>query len=98
MTLKSKQDLSASSDAKVSIKGQNAVEVNSNQKIGLTANQAIEVSANQKVDLKSGTSGLTLQAAGAELKGVKIDVKANTMLSLGGNAMVQIQGGIVKIN
>ena len=98
LTLKSKQDLSAESDAKVSIKGQNAVDVNSSQKIGLTANQSIEVSANQKVDLKSGTSGMTLQAAGVELKGVKVDVKANTMLSLGGQAMVQIQGGIVKIN
>ena len=41
---------------------------------------------------------MTLQASGVELKGVKVDVKANTMLSLGGQAMVQIQGGIVKIN
>ena len=98
LTLKSKQDMSAASDAKVSIKGQNAVDVNSSQKIGLTANQSIEVSANQKVDLKSGPAELTLQASGVELKGVKVDVKANTMLSLGGQAMVQIQGGIVKIN
>ena len=60
--------------------------------------QSVEVSGNQKVDLKSGPAGLTLQASGAELKGVKVDVKANTMLSLGGTAMVQIQGGIVKIN
>ena len=98
LTLKSKQDFSAASDAKVSIKGQNAVEVNSTQKVGISGNQSVEISGNQKVDLKSGTSGLTLQAAGVELKGVKVDVKANTMLSLGGTAMVQIQGGIVKIN
>ena len=98
MTLKSKQDLSASSDAKVSVKGQNAVDVNSSQKIGISANQSVEISGNQKVDLKSGPAGLTLQASGVELKGVKVDVKANTMLSLGGQAMVQIQGGIVKIN
>lgn len=98
LTLKSKQDMSASSDAKVEIKGSNAVDINSNQKVGIKANQSVEVSANQKVDLKSGPAGLTLQASGVELKGVKVDVKANTMLSLGGNAMVQIQGGIVKIN
>ena len=68
------------------------------REIGISGNQAVEVSGNQKVDLKSGPAELTLQAAGVELKGVKIDVKSNTMLSLGGNAMVQIQGGIVKIN
>ncbi len=98
LTLKSKQDMAATSDAKVDIKGTGAVSVNSSQKVSVTGNQSVEVSGNQKVDLKSGPSGLTLQAAGAELKGVKIDVKANTMLSLGGTAMVQIQGGIVKIN
>ena len=98
LTLKSKQDMSATSDAKVDIKGTGAVSVNSSQKVSVTGNQSVEVSGNQKVDLKSGPSGLTLQASGAELKGVKIDVKANTMLSLGGTAMVQIQGGIVKIN
>ncbi len=98
LTLKSKQDMSASSDAKLSIKGTNGVDINSNQKVSVTGNQAVEISGNQKVDLKSGPAGLTLQASGAELKGVKVDVKANTMLSLGGNAMVQIQGGIVKIN
>ena len=98
LTLKAKQDLEASTDAGMSLKAQKAVDVNASQKATIKANQTIEVSANQKVDVKSGTSGLTLQASGAELKGVKVDVKANSMLSLGGTAMVQIQGGIVKIN
>ncbi|MBR6088669.1 MAG: VgrG-related protein [Anaerolineaceae bacterium] len=98
LTLKSKQDFSASTDAGMTLKAQKALSLNSSQKVSVTGTQSVEVSGNQKVDLKSGTSELTLQAAGAELKGVKVDVKANTMLSLGGTAMVQIQGGIVKIN
>ncbi len=98
LTVKSKQDFSAETDAGMSLKAQKAVTVNATQKVDITGNQSVSVSGNQKVELKSGTSGLTLQAAGAELKGVKVDVKANTMLSLNGSAMVQIQGGIVKIN
>lgn len=98
LTLKSKQDFAASTDAGMSLKAQKSVSVNATQKVEIKGTQSVEVSGNQKVDLKSGPAGLTLQASGAELKGVKVDVKANTMLSLGGTAMVQIQGGIVKIN
>lgn len=98
LTLKSKQDFAASTDAGMSLKATKAVDINATQSVSIKGNQSVEVSGNQKVDLKSGPAGLTLQASGAELKGVKVDVKANTMLSLGGNAMVQIQGGIVKIN
>lgn len=98
LTLKAKQDFAASTDAGMSLKAQKAIDLNASQKVEIKANQSVEVSANQKVELKSGTSALALQAAGAELKGVKVDVKANSMLSLGGTAMVQIQGGIVKIN
>ena len=98
LTLKAKQDFAASTDAGMSLKAQKAIDLNASQKVSIKANQSIEASANQKVELKSGTSALALQAAGAELKGVKVDVKANSMLSLGGTAMVQIQGGIVKIN
>ena len=98
LTLKAKQDLNASTDAAMSLKAQKSVSINATQKVDIKGTQSVEVSGNQKVDLKSGPAGLTLQASGAELKGVKVDVKANTMLSLGGTAMVQIQGGIVKIN
>ena len=98
LTLKAKQDFAASTDSGMTLKAQKSVGINATQKIEVKATQSVEVSGTQKVDLKSGPAGLTLQASGAELKGVKVDVKANTMLSLGGTAMVQIQGGIVKIN
>lgn len=98
MTLKAKQDFAASTDSGMTLKAQKSVGINATQKVEVKATQSVEVSGTQKVDLKSGPAGLTLQASGAELKGVKVDVKANTMLSLGGTAMVQIQGGIVKIN
>lgn len=98
LTLKAKQDLAASTDSGMSLKANKAIDVNATQSVSIKGNQSVSVSGNQKVDLKSGPAGLTLQASGTELKGVKVDVKANTMLSLGGTAMVQIQGGIVKIN
>ena len=98
LTLKAKQDLAASTDSGMSLKANKAIDVNATQSVSIKGNQSVSVSGNQKVDLKSGPAGLTLQASGAELKGVKVDVKANTTLSLGGTVMVQIQGGIVKIN
>ena len=48
--------------------------------------------------LKAGQSQVDLQAAGAALKGTKVDVQATAQASLKGNAMVEIQGGLVKIN
>ncbi len=98
LTLKAKQDLAASTDSGMSLKANKAIDVNATQSVSIKGNQSVSVSGNQKVDLKSGPAGLTLQASGAELKGVKVDVKSNTTLSLGGTVMVQIQGGIVKIN
>ena len=98
LTLKAKQDFSASTDSGMDLKAQKAISINASQKVDITGNQSVSVSGNQKVELKSGPAGLTMQASGVELKGVKVDVKANSMLSLGGTAMVQIQGGIVKIN
>ena len=98
LTLKAKQNMSASTDAAMELKAQKTINVNATQSATIKANQSVEISGNQKVDLKAGTSELALQTAGAELKGVKVDVKANTQLALGGNIMVQIQGGIVKIN
>ena len=98
MTFKAKQDLAASTDAGMSLKAGKSIDLNATQSVNVKGNQSISVSGNQKVELKAGTSGLTLQASGAELKGIKVDVKASTQLALDGSLMVQIQGGVVKIN
>jgi hypothetical protein len=52
----------------------------------------------QSAAVKAGSSELGLKPSGAELKGLKVDVKASTQAAIQGSAMVQIQGGLVKIN
>ena len=90
MTFKSEGDLTIEAGGKLIIKSKGDFSIKSDTK------GAIE--ANQSTNLKVGTSQIDLQAAGATLKGTKVDVQATTQVSVQGNAMVQIQGGLVKIN
>ncbi|HAY84547.1 MAG TPA: hypothetical protein DCY42_06385 [Chloroflexi bacterium] len=60
--------------------------------------QTLTLQGQTAAALKAGASALDLKAAGAALKGTKVDIQANTMASLKGSAMVEIQGGMVKIN
>jgi len=56
------------------------------------------IEANTGVGIKAGASQLDLQAATAALKSAQVEIQANAMASLKGSAMVEIQGGLVKIN
>lgn len=98
LTVKSTGDMMLDSTGKLDIKSKGALSIASEAGMDLKANSALSVTGNQKVEMKSASSTMTLQAAGAELKGTKVDVTANTALNLNGSAMVKIQGGIVKIN
>lgn len=98
LTINATGDMTFNTDGKLILKSKGNLSASSNGKVEMKAASSAEISGNQKVSLKAATSGLDLEAAGATLKGMKVDVKANTILSLDGTAMVKIQGGIVKIN
>ncbi len=98
MKLKSEGDFTIEAGGKLLIKSKGDFKIESSGKGEVSANSDLSVEGKQKAAVKSGTASLDLQASGAALKGTKVDVTANTQASVKGSAMVQIQGGIVKIN
>jgi len=85
----SKQDIVMNSKAKAEIEAKSELTLQG---------QTLTLQGQTAAALKAGASALDLKAAGAALKGTKVDIQANTMASLKGSAMVEIQGGMVKIN
>lgn len=98
MMFKSAGDLTIDAGGKLIIKSKQDLSVQSMAKGSIKASSNMDIEGQAGASLKSGMSELDLQAAGAALKGTKVDVQANAQASVKGNAMVEIQGGLVKIN
>ena len=90
LIIKSQQDLSIESMAKANFKA--------SADMALKASTKLALEGTAGANLKSGMSEVDLQAAGAAVKGTKVDIQATAQASVKGNAMVEIQGGLVKIN
>lgn len=98
MTIKSQGDLILDSGGKVILKSKGDLSLTSNGKGTISSTGELSFDSKQKAMLKAGTSQLALEMAGSTLKGVKVDITADTQAALKGNAMVQVQGALVKIN
>ncbi len=85
-------------DGDLIFKAKGKVTVDSGQDFTLTSKGAMSFDSKQKALIKAVTSELALEPAGSTLKGTMVDIAGNTKTSLKGNAMVEIQGGMVKIN
>ena len=90
LTLKSKGDFVIEAGGKVKIKSKLDFAAETDTSIALTAKM--------EAVLKNQANQLGLKPAGVELSGVKLDLKANTQAALSGAAMLELKGGIVKIN
>ncbi len=89
-TIKSAGDLTIDVAGKLILKSKQDFSVESTAKAAIKAQTGASV--------KVSSNELSLEVAGAALKGTKVDVQATANASVKGNAMVEIQGGIVKIN
>ncbi|RLD08035.1 MAG: hypothetical protein DRI56_05965 [Chloroflexota bacterium] len=98
MMIKAAGDLTIDAGGKLIIKSKQDFSVESMAKGSIKASSNLDMEGKVGASLKAGMSELALQAAGAVLKGTKVDVQANAQASVKGNAMVEIQGGLVKIN
>jgi uncharacterized protein involved in type VI secretion and phage assembly len=98
MIFKSAGDITIDAGGKLIIKSKKDFTIDSLAKAAINAASNLDMQGKVGASLKAGMSELDLQAAGAALKGTKVDVQATAQASLKGNAMVEIQGGIVKIN
>jgi len=98
MTIKAQGDLKIEAGGKLTLSSMNDFTVDSKTKGTISAATTMEVKANTSAKMSAGASSIELQAASATLKSPQVSVQADAQASLKGNAMVEIQGGIVKIN
>lgn len=64
----------------------------------VTVSGAITITSDQKITLQCGGSKIEISPVGIKLTATTIEVKANALLEAKGSTLVQIQGGLVKIN
>jgi uncharacterized protein involved in type VI secretion and phage assembly len=95
-SVKNAMTISAAGDLTIEAGGK--LIMSSKLDFSLKSNTKGAIEANQGANVKVGTSEVDLQMTGATVKGTTVAVQANTQASVKGNAMVQIQGGIVQIN
>jgi len=98
MMIKTAGDFTIDAGGKFIVNSKQDFSVETKAKGVIKAQSNLDMQAQMGASLKAGQSQVDLQAAGAALKGIKVDVQAQAQASLKGNAMVEIQGGLVKIN
>ena len=98
MTIKAEGDLIFEAGGKFTVTSKGDVSVESKAKATISSQSALSVESKQKATVKSGPGELALQASGTSLKGTTVEVNGSAKTDVKGGAMVQIQGGIVKIN
>jgi len=59
---------------------------------------SISTQAMQSITLTVGGNSITIDQSGITISGMMITISADTMLQASGDAMTQIQGGVVMIN
>ncbi len=98
MTIKSEGDLVLEAGGKVVLNSKGDMSLTSKGKGAFSSQGELNFDSKQKAQVKGGNSQLALEMAGSTLKGMKVDITADTQAAVKGNAMVQLQGAIVKIN
>jgi len=98
MTIKAEGDLILEAGGKFTVTSKGDASVESKAKATISSQGALSVESKQKATVKSGPGELALQASGTALKGTTVEVNGSAKTDVKGGAMVQIQGGIVKIN
>ena len=98
MVIKAAGDLTFEAGGKFIMKSTGDFSVDSKAKTSIKSQSDLTLDSMSKALMKCSSNQLALQMAGAELKGMKLDLTASTSAALKGSAMVEISGALVKIN
>ncbi len=98
ITLKSKADFTIDAGGNFIVKAQGDVKFEATGKFEISKIKSFTATALQEAVLKVSSNQLAVKAAGAELSGLTVDIKATAKVSVSGNGMAEIKGGLVKIN
>lgn len=98
MTIHAEGDLTIAAGGKLTLTSQGDLTLDTKAKGNLKTGADLSVQATGKGTIKSN-GGLALDGmAKAEIKGAQISVNGSAKTEVKGGAMVQVQGGLVKIN
>jgi phage protein D/phage baseplate assembly protein gpV len=98
ITFKAEGDLIFEAGGKFTVTSKGDLSMASKAKASFESQSAMSMESKQKTSVKVGSNELALQMAGSSLKGTQVEINGSAKTDLKGGAMVQIQGGIVKIN
>jgi uncharacterized protein involved in type VI secretion and phage assembly len=98
ITLKSKGDFIIQAGGKFTVNSQGNVHVESKASGEIKTTGAMTLESSQSAVMKVSNAKVNLALSGTELTGMKVDIKADTMASVSGSAMVEVKGALVKIN
>jgi phage protein D len=99
MTITSEGDLTLSAKGKLIMKSTSDASLESSTKATIKAGTELAMTGTTKASVVgANTSKLDLGPAGAKVEGTMAELSGTAQASVKGSAMVQIQGGLVKIN
>lgn len=98
MTIKTKGDLIFEVGGKFVMNSQLDMTLESKAKGSIKVISKLDIEAQSGATLKAGTSQLDLTPASAALKSANVEIQGQAKATVKGTAMVEIQGGLVKIN
>jgi uncharacterized protein involved in type VI secretion and phage assembly len=98
MTITTAGNLTIDVGGKLTINSKMDFIITSKTQGSIKATSKLELEGTAGATVKAGSSELALDPASAALKSTLVDIQANGKATVKGSGMVEIQGGIVKIN
>lgn len=98
MTIKTKGDLVFDVGGKFTVASKLDFSIETKTQGAIKANTKLDIEAKTGAIIKASTAELNLSPATTALKGTAVDIQGTAKTSVKGSAMVEIQGGLVKIN
>lgn len=98
MTIKTKGDLILDVGGKFTVTSKMDFSIESKTQGAIKTNTKLDIEAKTGAVVKASTAELNLTPASTALKGTQVDIQGTAKTSVKGSAMVEIQGGLVKIN
>lgn len=98
MTIKTTGDLTLDIGGKIVIKSKLDFSIDSQTTATITSNSKLAMESKSAINIKASTAELDMNPGATALKGTNVDVQGTANATLKGNAMVTVQGALVKIN
>ncbi len=97
ISLRASGDITIEAGGRLVLKSKQEMNLESNAAAAIKGSK-LDMQGQSGAVMKAGASQVALQSAGATLKGTRVTVQASSQAAIKGSALVEIKGGLVKIN